>query len=88
LKPRNAAGLDALGYGYYLLGNFHMSERLLSSSVRLDPSLAITQYHLGLLRLAQGEVSRARAALERAILLDSTGPVATMAQLTLEYITP
>jgi len=88
LKPRNAAGLDALGYGYYLLGNFHMSEHLLSSSVRLDPSLAITQYHLGLLRLAQGEVSRARAALERAILLDSTGPVATMAQLTLEYITP
>ena len=56
LKPRNAEGLDALGYGYYLLGNFPMAERLLSRSVQLDPSLALTQYHLGLLRLAQEQV--------------------------------
>ena len=88
LKARNAAGLDALGYGYYLLGNLNMSERILASSVQLDPSLALTQYHLGLLRLAQDQIPRARAALQRAVLLDGGGPVADMAQLTLDYITP
>jgi tetratricopeptide (TPR) repeat protein len=88
LKPRNAQGLDALGYGYYLLGNFPMAERMLSSSVQLDPSLALTQYHLGLLRLAQDQISRARAALQTAVLLDSGGPIAAMAQLTLDFIGP
>ncbi len=88
LRPRNAAGLDALGYGYYLLGNYPMAERLLTSSVQLDPSLALTQYHLGLLRLAQDQISRARAALQMAVLLDGDGPVAVLAELTLDFIGP
>ena len=88
LDAQNAAGLDALGFGYYMLGNLPMAERLLTRSVRIDPSLALTQYHLGLLRLAQGEVSRARAALERAIRIDGDGQVGTIAQLTLENLSP
>jgi tetratricopeptide (TPR) repeat protein len=88
LEARNAAGLDALGYGYYLLGNFPMAERLLTHSIRIDPSLALTQYHLGLLRLTQGETDRARAALERAVQIDGNGQVGTLAQLTLENLAP
>jgi tetratricopeptide (TPR) repeat protein len=88
LKPRNAAGLGALGYGHYLLGNFSISERLLSRSVRMDPSLAQSQYYLGLLRLAQGQSSRARAALTLAVLLDPDGAVGHLAELALDYASP
>jgi tetratricopeptide (TPR) repeat protein len=88
LKPRNAEGLAALGYGYYMLGNFTMSERLLDKSVRIDSSLALTQYYLGLHRLAQGDVTRARAALELAMMLDPDGVVSKMAELALDYALP
>lgn len=88
LKPRNAVGLGTLGYGYYLIENYMMSERLLDESVQIDPTLASTHYYLGLLRLAQGQTSRARAALELAVLLDPGGTVGRMAELALDYASP
>jgi len=88
LKARNAAGLGALGHGYYLTGNFAMSERLLYQSIRIDASIASTQYYLGLLRLAQGKTDLARAALERALMLDPDGAVGAMAELALDYVSP
>jgi tetratricopeptide (TPR) repeat protein len=88
LKPRNAEGLAALGYGHYMLGNFTMSERLLDKSVRIDSSLALTQYRLGLLRLAQGNLARARAALELAMMLDPDGAVGRMAELAMDFVLP
>jgi tetratricopeptide (TPR) repeat protein len=88
LRARNAAGLGVLGYGYYLIENYTMSERLLDKSVRIDPSLPLTHYYLGLLRLAQGQTSRARSALELAVMLDPGGAVGKMAELALDYASP
>ncbi len=88
LKPHNAEGLAALGYGHYLLGNFTMSERMLDKSVRIDSSLALTQYYLGLLRLAQRDSARAGAALELAMMLDPDGVVGKLAELAIDFVLP
>jgi tetratricopeptide (TPR) repeat protein len=88
LSPSDPATCDLLGYAYFLLGDLVMADRFLLRSVQMDPLAATTQFHLGLLRLGQGQPQRARAALGLAAELDPTGPVGVRAARSLQSISP
>jgi tetratricopeptide (TPR) repeat protein len=88
LDPNDPANLDALGYAHFLLGNFHLSERLLWRALMLAPQRADIQYHIGLLRYTLGEDQKARAAFSMAILLDPGGPIGQLADRILTNIRP
>lgn len=88
LSPADPLMYDRIASGYFLMGNLTLADRFLGYAVELAPSIAIVQYHLGLLRHAQGDSGRARDALEMALSLDSDGPVAELARRTLARIGP
>jgi tetratricopeptide (TPR) repeat protein len=88
LNPLDASSLDALGYGYYLLGDMNFAEKYLHRAVELDPSLAAAQYHLGLLKYQQDESEAAIAAFKIAQELDSDGNIGFLAQRTLDTLLP
>lgn len=88
LAPSDPDACELLGYAYYLLGDFVMAERFLQRSVQVDPLSPATQYHLGLLRLGQGQTQRARAAFALAMRLDPSGPIGTQAARSLQSISP
>lgn len=88
LDPQDPGSNDVLGYTYYLLGDFLLAERFLIRSVQGDPLSASSQYHLGLLRLAQGEVKRAQAAFSLAARLDPAGATGAQAARSLQAIAP
>ncbi|TET80766.1 MAG: tetratricopeptide repeat protein [Anaerolineales bacterium] len=88
LNPDDPAALDILGYAHLLLGNLRLADRLLWRAVNLEPCRAASQFHLGLLRQAQGDLIRARAGLEMAIQLDRGGPFGQLAERVLVHIHP
>ncbi|OGO10455.1 MAG: hypothetical protein A2Y93_04975 [Chloroflexi bacterium RBG_13_68_17] len=75
LASDQAAALEALGYAYYLVGDFRMAERFLVRALEIDPLRPETQLRFGLVRQAQGDLPGARAALLLATRLDPHGPV-------------
>jgi tetratricopeptide (TPR) repeat protein len=88
LSPDNPAALDALGYCYYLLEDFNYAETFILQSIQINPSFALGQYHLGLLRNYQGESMSAIAAFTMAYQLDPEGNIGIRAQRALETISP
>jgi len=88
LNPDDPAALDILGCAHLLLGNLRLADRLLWRAVNLEPCRAASQFHLGLLRQAQGDLIRARAGLEMAIQLDRGGPFGQLAERVLVHIHP
>jgi tetratricopeptide (TPR) repeat protein len=88
LAPKDPAPLDALGYAHFLVGNFHLSDRLLRRAMNLAPQEAEIQYHIGLLRYAQEDFQRARAAFAMAIQLDPDGLIGQLARRVLVNIQP
>jgi len=88
LNPHHAPSLDALGYSYYLLGDMIFAEEFIQQAVELDPSLAVAQYHLGLLKSQQNETEAAIAALKRAQELDLDGSLGLIAQRTIDTLLP
>jgi len=88
LNPNNPSALDALGYCYYLLEDFNYAETFILRSIQFEPTSAITQYHLGLLKTIQNEPMSAIAAFKMAYQLDPEGSVGNRAQRALETISP
>ncbi|OGO17380.1 MAG: hypothetical protein A2Z14_12010 [Chloroflexi bacterium RBG_16_48_8] len=88
LNSLHPPSLDALGYSYYLLGDMNFAEKFIQHAVELDPSLAVAQYHLGLLKFHQNETEAAIAALKRAQELDPDGGVGFLAQRSLDTLLP
>jgi tetratricopeptide (TPR) repeat protein len=86
LDPNNASALDALGYCYYLLGDIDFAERFLKQSIIIDPNLANSQYHMGLLHLYQENSDLATTAFELAYLLDPEGSIGELARRALETL--
>ncbi|MGD8760424.1 MAG: tetratricopeptide repeat protein [Anaerolineales bacterium] len=86
LLPDDPAAIDALAHAHLVLTNLPLAERLLWRSLSLNDMRAATQYHLGLLRLMQGDEARAAAALELAALLEPEGPIGLLAKQTLENL--
>ncbi len=88
LDPSDPASLDALGYAHFLVGNLRLCERILYHAITLAPQSADVHYHIGLLRYAQGEDQKARAAFSIAILLNPEGPIGQLAARILANIRP
>jgi tetratricopeptide (TPR) repeat protein len=84
LTPQDPAAWDELGDCYMLTGDLEMADRILSHAMELAPDRPMSLYHLGLLKLYQGDALAARSALERAVEGDPGGPVADLAQRALE----
>ena len=73
LAPEDPQTRDMLGWMYFLAGDPAKARLHLESALRLDPKLARTHYHLGVLRNAMGEEEAAQFAFLRAIDLDTDG---------------
>jgi tetratricopeptide (TPR) repeat protein len=88
LAPGDVASADALGYAHFLLGDLDLAERILVRAARSGPPSPSLEWHLGLLRLTQGDAERARAALQAAILLDPDGVWGSRARQSLDRLGP
>ena len=86
LQPGSAAALDRLGYTHLLLGNWNLAERFLVEAIQTDSKLASAHYHLGLLRLTDGDLAGGRALLFLAVALDPDGRYGSLAQRSLENL--
>lgn len=76
LAPDSTVAHDAVGYGYYLLGQFDVAEPELLKAQSLDPRFSKVYFHLGLLYLDTNRPAEAKRALETAIGLDPDSPLA------------
>jgi len=74
---------DMLGWMYFLAGDSSQAHLHLESALQLNPELASTYYHLGVLRKALGEDEAAQFAFLRAIDLDTDGFYRRQAQKAL-----
>ena len=88
LAPDDVAAGDALGYAHFLLGDPEIADRILVRAARGGAPSPSLEWHLGLLRLTQGEVVAARAALQAAILLDPDGVWGARARQSLGRLSP
>jgi YD repeat-containing protein len=68
LAPRSAAVLDTLGWALHRSGEHDEARRVLQQALQVQP-LAVSQYHLAQVFMAQDEPDRARAALYEAMRL-------------------
>jgi len=73
LVPDDAGAHDLRGWAALQVGDYEQAEESLRRAVALDPTLAATHYHLGLLWSARGLHQEAREAFVRALDLDTTG---------------
>jgi tetratricopeptide (TPR) repeat protein len=80
LSGDDPAALDALGYGHLLHGDLLLAERLILQAARRDPGRAQTLYHLGLLRIHQGDAQAGLAAFRAAEQLDPDSPAGELSR--------
>jgi Tfp pilus assembly protein PilF len=78
--------MDALGYGYYLVGNLIMAERFLYRALDAAPTDPLTQYHFALLNIAKEDVETARSALRITLELARDDSLALMAERALDRL--
>jgi tetratricopeptide (TPR) repeat protein len=86
LSKNDPVALDTLGYAHLLQGDLLLAERLLLRAVRLQPGRAQTQYHLGLLRIHQGDAQSGLAAFRAAEQLDPDSSAGDLAQRGIENV--
>jgi Flp pilus assembly protein TadD len=73
LVPDDAGAHDLRGWAALQVGDYEQAEESLRRAVALDPTLAATHYHLGLLWSVRGLRQDAQEAFVRALDLDTTG---------------
>jgi Flp pilus assembly protein TadD len=73
LVPNDARAHDLRGWAALQVGSYDTARDSLLQAASLDPMLASTHYHLGLLWAAQSEYQKAQGAFIRALDLDTTG---------------
>lgn len=88
LDNQDAAALDLMGFGYYLLNDIPTAQRFLSQALELAPNDPAPWFHLALISLAQGEYPSAQEQLEHAIELAPTSATATQARRVLTQYFP
>jgi len=86
LDPASAEGWDLLGYAHLLEGDVLLADRVLRTSIRLDPGLPASHYHLGQARLSLKDPTGARAAFESVLRIDPEGAYAELARRSLETL--
>jgi Flp pilus assembly protein TadD len=75
--PQSAEVNDTLGWIYYKKGLSSLAVPPLLQSVEASPANASYHYHLGLAYASTGDATKARAAFERSLAIDSTSASAT-----------
>jgi tetratricopeptide (TPR) repeat protein len=88
LLDSSASTASDLGYAHFLAGNLGVAGRLLRQAAKLEPDSARVHYRLGLLALAQANLTSARDELGQASRLDADGPIGDLARRALERATP
>lgn len=88
LNAADPKAMDALGFGYLLIGDLDYAERFLVRSLWLDPMQALTQYHFALLKATQNDLPAAAAALRFAQHLEPDGAIGDLAGRALQTIAP
>jgi len=73
LAPDDPVALDLLGWACLMAGDASAARTVLERSLSLDPNLAPTYYHLGVVCQELGHDGRAQWAFQRAIDLDVDG---------------
>jgi tetratricopeptide (TPR) repeat protein len=68
-EPANASFLDSLGWVYFKLGQLKEAETNLSEAARVNATSPTIHEHLGEIYFARNEVTKARAAWEKALTL-------------------
>jgi tetratricopeptide (TPR) repeat protein len=81
LAPEDAEAHLWLGRAYLRSGDRSGAELELNEAVRLNPQIALAHFYVG--RLYGRDTEAGRAAYERAVLLDPTGPIGAAAQRVL-----
>jgi tetratricopeptide (TPR) repeat protein len=87
LSGGDPAAVDALGYGHLLRGDLLLAERLILQALHGEPGRAQTLYHLGLLRIHQGDAQAGLAAFRAAVQLDPDSPAGKLARRGAESLT-
>ena len=78
LVPDDAEAHDLRGWAAVQTGSYDVAETHLTRALELDPELAAAQYHMGLLREAQGRNEEAKRAFQQAIDLDTEGTLSRL----------
>lgn len=86
LAPGSAIAHDAVGYGYYLLGQLDLAEPELLKAQGLDQRYNKVYFHLGLLYLDTNRPDEAKRALETAVALDPDNPLAGSALQAMAHL--
>jgi len=86
LSGGSPAALDSLGYAQLLQGNLILAERLIVQAVLDQPARAESLYHLGLLRIHQGDAQAGLAAFAAAEALAPQSPAAELARRAVETL--
>jgi Tfp pilus assembly protein PilF len=63
--------LDTLGWILYQKGQYSQAAEVLSKAAGLAPDIAVIVYHNGMAQMEIGNSAEAKAALQRALVLDS-----------------
>ena len=84
--PDDPAIIDTLGWVYYKKNLPDLAIPILRQSVEREPSNYLYHYHLGLAVSRTGDKPQARASLERALQLKSTGDEADDARRILATV--
>jgi tetratricopeptide (TPR) repeat protein len=82
LLPDDAGAHDLRGWAAFQVGDYEQAEESLRRAIVLDPALAVTHYHIGLLWSVRGLYQDAREAFERALDLDTTGELVPFIERT------
>jgi Flp pilus assembly protein TadD len=84
LVPEDAEAHDLHGWAALQAGEYEAAQESLMEALALDPALAPAHYHLGLLRVAQGERGQAEASFVRALDFDTTGEMTLLVERALD----
>ncbi len=66
-KTEHPVFRNTAGWVYYRLGEYDMALKLLLNAAEAMPSVAVFQYHLGMLRYSMGNLTAAKEHLEKAL---------------------
>jgi tetratricopeptide (TPR) repeat protein len=88
LREEDPIALDLMGYGYFLLNDMVTSRRFLQRALDADQGYGPAHLHLGLVDLAQGNLSEARRHLDEAINLVPGTSTSAQAERVLDRYFP
>ena len=82
--PNSPSTADTLAWAYYQKGTYGFARDLLEEAVKTNPNNAVSQYHLGMVYVKQGDKTNAATHLKKAISLAPDSPEGKDAKTALQ----